>query len=143
LVGERTTREQPEEPKYYWSNLPASATVDELAGYAHRRSAVEQLHEEAKGELGWDQDQGRLWPGFHPHAVTVMLADSFLVGLELWPRRAPRRRGAPATRFPPRPDRHRRTLPAVHREVARWLRHQAVHWWVATDRFMELCSQRI
>jgi hypothetical protein len=51
--------------------------------------------------------------------------------------------GAHATLFPPRPDRWRRALPAVHREVARWLRHQAVLWWVSTDRFMDLCSLRI
>ena len=31
-------------------------------------------------------------------------------------------------------------MAAVHREVARWLRHQAVLWWVTTDRFMELCA---
>jgi hypothetical protein len=31
----------------------------------------------------------------------------------------------------------------VHREVALWLRHQAVQWWVTTDRFMELCLYRI
>jgi SRSO17 transposase len=51
-LGERVTRGQPEERKYYWSNLPAPATLEELAGYAHRRYAVEQFHEEAKGELG-------------------------------------------------------------------------------------------
>src|SRR5207244_631934 len=50
---------------------------------AHRRHAIEQFHEEAKEELGWDQYQGRLWPGFHRHAVTVMLALSFLLCLEL------------------------------------------------------------
>ena len=49
---------------------------------------------------------------------------------------------APATHFPPRPDRRRQTLPAIHREVARWLRHQAVQWWVTTDRFIEPCSRR-
>jgi hypothetical protein len=31
----------------------------------------------------------------------------------------------------------------VHREIARWLRHQAVLWWMTTDRFIELCSYRI
>jgi hypothetical protein len=50
---------------------------------------------------------------------------------------------AHAPRVPPRPDRWRRALPDVHREVAQWLRHQAVCWWVTTDRFMELCSLRI
>jgi SRSO17 transposase len=101
LVGERAARGQPEERKYYWSNLPTSARLEELAGYAHRRYAVEQFHEEAKGEVGWDQYQGRLWPGFHRHAVTVMLAYSFLVWLELRQRRTPRGRGRPRDPFSP------------------------------------------
>src|SRR2546427_326124 len=42
-----------------------------------------------------------------------------------------------------RADRWRRALPAVHWEVARWLRHQAVLWWMSTERFMELYSLRI
>jgi hypothetical protein len=83
-----------------WSNLPA-ATRAELAAYAHRRHAVEQFHEEAKGALGWDQYQGRLWPGFHRHAVTVMLAYSVLVWLELRQRRRVRRRGRPRDLFSP------------------------------------------
>jgi SRSO17 transposase len=103
LLGERATRGQPEERKYYWSNLSAAATVDELAGYAPRRHALEQFHEEAKGEVGWDQYQGRLWPGFHRHAVTVMLAYSFLVWLELRQRRRPRSRGRPRDPFSPSP----------------------------------------
>jgi len=101
LLGERAARGQPEEHKYYWSNLPATATLEELAAYAHRRHAVEQFHEEAKGELGWDQYQGRLWPGFHRHAVTVMVAYSFLVWLELRQRRTIRRRGRPREPFSP------------------------------------------
>ena len=101
LLGERITRGQPEERKYYWSNLPAAATLGELASYAHRRYAVEQFHEEAKGEVGWDQYQGRLWPGFHRHAVTVMLAYSFLVWLELCRRRGLRSRGRPRDPFSP------------------------------------------
>jgi SRSO17 transposase len=103
LVGERMTRGQPEERKYHWSNLPVSATLEELAGSAHRRYTVEQFHEEAKGELGWDQYQGRLWPGFHRHAVTVMLAYSFLVWLELRQRRGPRGRGRPRDPCSPSP----------------------------------------
>src|SRR5215813_1513004 len=101
LLGERATQGQPEDRKYSWSHLPATATLEELAGYAHRRYAVEPCHEEATGELGWDQDQGRLWPGFHRHAVTVMLASSFLVWLELRQRHAHRRRGRPRAPFSP------------------------------------------
>ena len=101
LLGERATRGQPEERKYYWSNLPTPAPLEELAGYVHRRYAVEPFHEEAKGELGWDQYQGRLWPGVHRHAVTVMLAYSFLVWLELRQRHSSPRRGRPRDRFSP------------------------------------------
>jgi SRSO17 transposase len=101
LLGERAARGQPEERNYYWSNLPATATLEELAGYGHRRYAVEQFHEEAKGELGWDHYQGRLWPGFHRHAATVMLGYSFLVWLELRQRRASRGRGRPRHPFSP------------------------------------------
>jgi SRSO17 transposase len=103
LLGERAARGQPEERKCYWSHLPAAATIEELAAYAHRHHAVEQCHEEAKGERGWDQYQGRLWTGFHCHAVTTMLAYSFLVWLELRQRRGPRGRGRPRDPFSPSP----------------------------------------
>jgi SRSO17 transposase len=101
LVGERATRGQPEERKYHWSNLPTTATLEALAGYAPRRYAVEPFHEEAKGELGWDHYQGRLWPGFHRHAMTVMLAHRLLVWLELRQRRSQPRRGRPRAPFSP------------------------------------------
>jgi SRSO17 transposase len=101
LVGERAARGQPEEHKYYWSNLPASVPLEELVDYAHRRHTIEQFHEEAKGELGWDQYQGRLWPGFHRHAVTVMLAWSFLRWLELRQRHHHPKRGRPRDPFSP------------------------------------------
>jgi SRSO17 transposase len=101
LVGERAPRGQPEERKYFWSNLPLDTPLETLAGYAHRRHAIEQFHEEAKGELGWDQYQGRLWPGVHRHAVTVMLAYSFLVWLELRQRRHHQREGRRRDPFSP------------------------------------------
>ena len=74
LVGERATQGRPEARTSFWSHLPAETTREELAGDAPRRHAIEQFHAEATGELGWDQDPGRLWRGFHRHAVTVMLA---------------------------------------------------------------------
>ena len=104
LLGERATQRQPEERKYFWSDLPAETTLEELAGYAHRRHAIERFHEEAKGELGWDQYQGRLWPGFHRHAVTVMLAYSFLVWLEQRQRRRRQREGRQRAPFSPSAD---------------------------------------
>jgi SRSO17 transposase len=142
LLGERTTRGQAEARQYFGSHRPAAATLEELAGDAQRRYAVAQVHEQAQGELGWDHDQGRLWPGFHRHAVTVRLAYRVLVWLERRPRRSPRGRGRPHEPFSPRPDRRRCALPAIHRDVAQWRRHQAVPWWVTTERFIELCSRR-
>lgn len=105
-------------------------------------AAVAPFHEEDKGELGWDHYQGRLWPRFHRHAVTVMLAYSFLVWLERHQRHHQPRRGRPRDPFSPSAGSPRHTLPAVHREVARWFRHQAAQWWVTTDRVIELCSRR-
>lgn len=104
LVGERATQGPPEERKYFWSNLPPDTSLDALAGLAHRRHAIEQFHEEAKGELGWDQYQGRLWPGFHRHTVTVMLAYSFLVWLERQQRRRAKHQGRRGDPFPPSAD---------------------------------------
>jgi SRSO17 transposase len=101
LLGERAARGQPEERKFYWSNLPASASLEILVDYAHRRHAIEKFHEEAKEEVGWDQYQGRLWPGFHRHAVTVMLAMSFLTCLELQHRHGQAKRGRPRDPFSP------------------------------------------
>jgi hypothetical protein len=68
---------------------------------------------------------------------------SFLVWLERRERRRHTKQGRPRDPFPPPQPRQRRSLPAVHREVARWLRHQAVLWWVTTDRFIERFSHRI
>jgi len=94
LIGEREARGQLERRKFYWSNFGPQVPLERLVGYAHRRHWIEQYHEQAKGLLGWDQYQGRLWTGFHRHAVTVMLAYSFLVWQEArlrWTRPRPGR----------------------------------------------------
>jgi SRSO17 transposase len=87
--------------RYYWSNFGPSVPLDRLVEYAHRRHWVEQFHEEAKELLGWDQYQGRLWPGFHRHAITVMLAYSFLVWHEWHQRQQHPRPGRPRRAFSP------------------------------------------
>src|SRR4029453_4769219 len=87
--------------RYYWSNLGPTVSLDKMVGYAHRRHWVEQYHEEAKGLLGWDQYQGRLWPGFNRNAVGGMLAYSFLVWQEMQQRPQQRGRGRPRRPFSP------------------------------------------
>jgi len=87
--------------RYYWSNFRAGMPLEAMVEYAHRRHWVEQYHEEAKGLLGWDQYQGRRWHGFHRHAVSVMLAYSFLVWQEWRERQQQARPGRPRRAFSP------------------------------------------
>jgi SRSO17 transposase len=100
LIGERPARGQKESGRSYWSDFGPQMPLSEMVEYAHRRHWVEQFHEEAKGGLGWDHYQGRLWPGFHRHAAAVMLAYSFLVWRE-WRRRQDRRPGRSRRSFSP------------------------------------------
>jgi SRSO17 transposase len=98
LIGEDSCDGQ---RRYYWSNFGPKMALEKLVEYAHRRHWVEQYHEEAKGLLGWDQYQGRLWQGFHRHAVSVLLAYSFLVWQEFQQRQQVRRRGRARRPFSP------------------------------------------
>ena len=102
LIGQRPGGGQVGEGKYFWSNFPAHTPLETMIEYAHRRHWIEQYHEEAKGELGWDQYQGRRWEGFHRHAVLVMLSYSFWVWLEWQQPQAQRRRGPPRGAFSPK-----------------------------------------
>jgi SRSO17 transposase len=98
LLGEDSADGQ---RRYYWSNQGPQASLATMVGHAHRRHWVEQYHQEAKTLLGWDQYQGRLWKGFHRHAVLVMLAYSFVVWQERQSRPARTRRGRPRRAFSP------------------------------------------
>lgn len=103
LIGERPARggSDKEKWKYHWSNFGVDAQLEEMVEYAHRRYGVEQFHEEAKGLLGWDQYQGRLWTGFHRNSVLVMLAYSFMVVQEWEQRQQVTLRGRPRGAFSP------------------------------------------
>jgi SRSO17 transposase len=103
LIGQRPGRGASGERKYFWSNFPAATPLSVMVEYAHRRHWVEQYHEEAKTELGWDQYQGRRWDGFHRQAVTVMLSFSFLVWLEWHERQRRPGSGRPRAAFSPSP----------------------------------------
>ena len=103
LLGQRPGRGQHGDWKYFWSDFPAHTALAVLVEYAHRRHWVEQYHEEAKTELGWDQYQGRRWDGFHRHALTVMLSYSFLVWWEGRERVQRQGSGRPRSAFSPAP----------------------------------------
>src|ERR1051326_5192458 len=101
LIGQRPGRDQVGEWKYYWSNFSCKSALEVMVEYAHRRHFIEQFHEEAKVEFGWDQYQGRLWTGFHRHTIILMLAYSFLVWLEYRMRQRHQMVGRPRGPFSP------------------------------------------
>jgi SRSO17 transposase len=110
LVGERPRPGHQGDFKYFFSSLPAETPLQRLVELAHSRWTIEQFYEDAKGECGLDQYQGRRWDGLHRHVALVMLAYSFLVLQSLLPHASP---GTSAD-FPPlsaRPDTARSPSP--------------------------------
>jgi len=79
--------------KYYFVNLPASASVRALVRLTHQRWAIEQQYRELKSELGFDHFEGRTWPGWHHHAVVTAVAHAYI-------QRERMRRGAAGLTFP-------------------------------------------
>jgi SRSO17 transposase len=79
LLAERPVPGEEGERKYYYSNLPADVPLERLVTVAHARWIVEQFYEDAKGECGLDDYQGRRWDGLHRHLALVMLTYSFLM----------------------------------------------------------------
>ena len=78
LLVERPLPDNEGETKYYYSNLPVETSLERLVEMAHARWAIEQFYEDAKGECGLDNYQGRRWDGLHRHLALTMLAYSFL-----------------------------------------------------------------
>ena len=67
--------------KFFFSNLPATASRKELVRLAKRRWWVEHSYKELKDELGLDHFEGRSWRGWHHHVTLTMLTYLFLVEL--------------------------------------------------------------
>jgi SRSO17 transposase len=92
LVGERRATG---EERFYLTNLPATATLLELAQAIKARWSCEQVHQQLKEELGLDHFEGRSWPGLHHHVLLTMIAFTFLQHYRL--AHLPRRRGSSPT----------------------------------------------
>ncbi len=77
--AEKKKKEGDEELDYYYSTLGAEVSLERLASLAKSRWAIEQFYEDAKGECGLGDYQGRRWDGLHRHLALSMLAYSFLM----------------------------------------------------------------
>lgn len=79
LLAERPVPGEEGERKYYYSNLPAATSLERLVTLAHARWPIEQFYEDAKGECGLDDYQGRRWDGLQRHLALATLTYSFLM----------------------------------------------------------------
>ncbi|NIR33644.1 MAG: IS701 family transposase, partial [Desulfuromonadales bacterium] len=102
LIGERPLPGRSGDPKYYFAWGHDNLSLEDLVELVHVRWVIERFYQDAKGELGLDDYEGRLWHGLHRHVALVMLAHSFLTlqqsygAAELAPSPS-----APARGFPP------------------------------------------
>ena len=92
LLGEEETG-RTRRLRYYFVNLPASASLRALVRLAHQRWAIEQQYQELKTELGLDHFEGRTYPGWQHHVVLTAVAHAYI-------QRERMRRGAAGLTFP-------------------------------------------
>jgi len=78
LIVERPVEGHQGEFKYYFAWGLDEMSLDDLVELAHSRWVVERFYQDAKGELGLDDYEGRFWTGFHRHVALVMLAHCYL-----------------------------------------------------------------
>jgi SRSO17 transposase len=66
------------EVKYFFSNLPAEATIEEILRVAFTRWRVEKCFEEAKGEIGLGHFEVRKWKALLRHLILSAVSLLFL-----------------------------------------------------------------
>jgi SRSO17 transposase len=77
LLCERDLGDTPR-TRYYFVNLPATASLKQVVRLTHQRWAIEQQYQELKTELGLDHFEGRTFPGWHHHVVLTAITYNFL-----------------------------------------------------------------
>jgi SRSO17 transposase len=103
LIGERPLPGHSGDAKYYFAWGLDDLSWKELVELVHVRWVIERFYQDAKGELGLDDYEGRLWHGFHRHVALVMLAHCFLTLRQSYgPAQLEPSPSAPVRGFPPR-----------------------------------------
>ena len=77
LLAERDVGETPR-TKFYFVNLPPTASLAQIVQLAHQRWAIEQQYQDLKTELGLDHFEGRTFAGWHHHVVLTAVTYNFL-----------------------------------------------------------------
>ena len=57
-----------------------SEAVRDLVREGLERWRIEQVHQELKGEVGFDHFEGRSWPGWQHHVTLALTCHALLVG---------------------------------------------------------------
>ena len=108
LIAERPLTGHSGDPKQYFIWGLDDMELEALIELVHVRWVIERFYQDAKGELGLDDYEGRLWPGLHRHVALVMLAHCFLTLQQSYgPAVFNRSPGAPARGFPPQREKKR------------------------------------
>jgi SRSO17 transposase len=70
-----------DEPDYdfFISNAPSETSLTDLVAVASIRHEIEQVFEEAKGQLGLADYEVRTWHGWHRHMTLCFLAHTWLM----------------------------------------------------------------
>jgi SRSO17 transposase len=93
-------RDGEDEPaNHFLCSLPGRMTKKKLLRLVMQRWRTERVYEDLKGELGFDHDEGRRFPGWHHHVSVVLCCYAFVVA-----ERA--RRFPPSARGPMEDDAH-------------------------------------
>lgn len=100
LMGERPLPGHQGENKCYFAWGLDALELHGLLELAHCRWIVERLYQDAKGELGLDDYEGRLWQGLHRHVALVMLAHCYLTLRRSYGDEPPRAPPAPPGQAP-------------------------------------------
>lgn len=97
-------RDGESEPQHFTlCDLPSDTSGRRLVGTIKERWRIEQVHQELKGEVGFDHFEGRSWPGWQHHVTLALSCHALLIGERCvaFPPRAPRGAAAGANRRAP------------------------------------------